>query len=262
MSKIRIVNLGDVITQNQIETLLAFAAHINPTNPEAGQAVVRDILLGVHMQSDLAEFKQGNMSENDFTQGTISKIENVTNIKLTKEQFDTAWNKMNPTHQEFSPFLNMLRDWHQGDQKIILISYTNPKDMRYLKSQLDEAKIEYTLDENSQLNRIAGMPLHLSYTAKKTKAELIELALQQVLAPPSATLFGSAPQQRSDIKYIRSVKGQEDPIIAQLAEESRQSAVDAAKTEGIETLFWDKNSGQAFHEINSDCTYVVSAAKL
>lgn len=264
MPSIRIVSLGEVVPQQQMKALMAFATVISPGDPKAAQSVLGKILLGADTYKDLSDFKEGTISEETFTANMITRIKDATTVELTPEQFDTAWNAMNPAFAEFSASLGEVLRENRGDQKIILISYTNSKDMRHLRNELDAAGTKYTLDENGEFSSIEGMPLHLSYTAKKTKADLILQVIQQMVRPPSVTLFGSAPQSQDDIKYVRSISGEKDPIFNHLHEESHKTVVDAAEQKGVATLFWNKQKGQSFNEAihESQAIHLVPAAKL
>lgn len=264
MPKVRIVSLGEIVSQVQVKALLAFAKLINPENEKAAQGVLGKILLGSDTLKDLSDFKQGVISEEEFTKKIIIRIKEATQVELTLEQFDTAWNAMNPAFSEFASLLEELLAWNRGEQKIVLISYTNPKDMRHLKSELEAANIKHTVDENNELNSIEGMPLHLSYVAKTSKADLILQVIKQLAPPTSVTMFASASQSPHNIKYVHSINGKEDPIFAYLDEQSRQPVVAMAKTKGVEALMWDKQHGQPFNEINDDSktTYFVLASKL
>lgn len=57
------------------------------------------------MLKDLSDFKQGVISEEKFTTKIIIRIKEATQVELTLEQFDTAWNAMNPAFSEFAPLL-------------------------------------------------------------------------------------------------------------------------------------------------------------
>ncbi len=260
MPRIRIVSLGEVVPQLQNRALDDFAKLINPENPKDALGVLKDILGRMKTFEDLSSFKTGSMSEEEFTNIMIKRINESTNVKLTTEQFDTAWNAMNPTVAEFSPLLGEVIRENTGEQQIVFVSYTNPKDMRHLRQMLDSAGIKYTLDENNELNSIDGVPLHLSYATKRPKGDLILHVIQKMTPAPSSAMFTSAPL---DIKYVRSINGDKDPIMAFLHDQSDQAAVDAAEKKGVDVLIWNKQAGQSFRDtIQAGQSYSIDPAKL
>lgn len=257
MTKVRIISLGEIITQNQMKTLVAFATLINPENPKSVMMQLGKILQDADTQKGLDKFKLGLKTEEEFTSDMILKIKEATGAELTRENFDKAWNAMNPNFSEFFPLLSEVFHEHHDDQKMIFISYTNPKDMRHLIKQLDEHKVIYTCDASGNINSIQGVSLYLTYVEKKSKADLILEVIQQQVASDlprdqNVTFFrkDSAPSLETvDIKYIRGIQRPDDPILRLLAERSIEETESKAGSVGVKTLLWDKGNKQAFSEV-------------
>lgn len=256
MTKVRIISLGEIIMQNQMKTLVAFATLINPENPKSVMMQLGKILQDAETQQRLDKFKLGLKTEEEFTSEMILKIKEATGVELTRENFDKAWNAMNPNFSEFSPLLSEVLREHHDDQKMIFISYTNPKDMRHLIKQLDEHKIIYTCDANGNINSIQGVSLYLTYVEKKSKADLILEVIQRQVAsdlPKDQISFfrkESAPSPETvDIKYIRGIQRPDDPILKLLAERSIEETESKASSIGVQTLLWDRGNKQAFSEV-------------
>jgi hypothetical protein len=151
-------------------------------------------------------------------------------------------------------------------QHIVLVSYTNPKDMKHLVAELRANHVPCTLDPISgELKKIGEQPLFTTYSAKKTKEQLI-LEIIQGYAPkpvdPSIPSF-FPPAPRPDIKYVRGIRGSTDPLVKALSEKSDTSVAATIASLGIETLFWNREVDQPFNDaITSTEVHIVPAAKL
>ena len=124
-------------------------------------------------QAALDQFKRGIKREDKFTSIMIAKIKATFGVELTLDSFYGAWNAMNPTYAEFRKRLEeVLRT--QEMQHIVLVSYTNPIDMRHLIAELRTNGIPCTLDAVSGgLKRIDTISLYTTYSKKNQKQTLL-----------------------------------------------------------------------------------------
>ena len=275
MTRVRIVSLGEVVTQNQMKTLNALATAINSENPRSAMGALGKILQHIDTQHSLDMFKQGMKSEEDFTLEMIAKIKEETGVELSVDDFDKAWDAMNPDFADFSPVLLDILNQNLDSQKIVFVSYTNVKDMKHLIKELDAHGMAYTRDKiNGELNSIGGVSLYLSYSEKKSKAEIIlqivKTMMNASLITESAlnefTFFGkgdSSNDQPLDIKYVCSTPGITDPVLLSLDEKNRVEVKEAIDSEEIEVLHWNKKEKQVFSEaIKTTTVYSVSALRV
>lgn len=269
MAIVRIISLGEIVTQNQRKALAAFAALINPATPEAVMGGLGKILQTDETKYALDQFKLGLKSEDEFTGEMISKIKEATGVELTRANFDRAWNAMNSSFSEFIPLLSDVIREHRDGQKMVFVSYTNPIDIEHLIRELDTNGLDYTTDgANGQLNSIGGVPLYLTYSERKSKVDLILQIISQMTEPApavasSASFFSTESPLPTDVKYIRSIQGEMDPLLKSLRERSDREVRVATESAGIETLFWNKQDGQAFSSvIHSTAVHVVPVAGL
>ena len=264
---IRILSLGEIITQNQKKTLDAFARLINPVKPESVMRDLAGLLMSPETLEALDLFKRGIKREDEFTAFMIAKIKATFGVELTLDNFYGAWNEMNPKFAEFRERLeDVLRT--QEMQHIVFVSYTNPIDMRHLITELRANGVPCTLDTVSgELNRIDTIPLYTTYSEKKSKAELIVDRVQhfspKAMDTTTPSFFPPAPVSPADIKYVRGINGPTDPLVTALSECSNTEVAAVNAALGVPTLFWNKAAGQTFHDaIVSKEVHMVAAPKL
>jgi hypothetical protein len=258
MNLIRLLSLGEVVTQNQMKTLRAFSKLINPENPHESMKKIGEILQDPAIKLTLDQFKLGFKTEDEFTDEMIGKITEQTGKILTRDEFDAAWNAMNPLFSEFQSRLVEVVSQQSAEQKIIFVSYTNPKDMRHLTKELDKHGISYTRDcITGEINSVAGVSLHLSYTNKKSKAELISAVITGEMTartPSEGYSFFGTPSTPIDIKYVLGSSSDTDPLLRALTEEAPEI--------GIETLLWNKTDQTFAEALHCTDGHLLSASRL
>lgn len=272
MSRVRILSLGEIVTQNQMKMMMEFARLINSADPQAAMIKLREILQDTETQNSLDQFRLGFKREEEVIIEMISKIRVSTGVQLTIDEFNKAWNAMNPTYPEFASVLSEVVREHHGDHKIVFVSYTNPKDIRHLKTELDSNSVPYTRDEgNGEINSICGIPLYLTYLTQKSKADLILQVMHQQTAP---RLFANrdnsffeqipvSPSEAPDIKYIQCIRGTVDPVYKMLTDKSIADVKNTTSSAGVETIFWNRQDKQPFNEVIRDtATYILPISKL
>ena len=265
MPVIRIVNLGDVVPQDQVKALMAFAKLVNPENPSEAVGKLKGVLLGEETIKDLAAFKLGDMSEEDFITKMISRANIATGKEFTPDEFRGAWNAMNPNFASFSDVLAQVIAENTDEQKIVFISHTNSFDMEFLRAQLDNNHVEYTLDDAGQLNSIAKVPLFTTYATKTSKADLILQIIGYTDFFKTAFFGKSAAVAASalDVKYVRGIQGLEDPVLKSLDQKNAAEVDLVVKTARVGTLLWNTKEKQPFNEVISKSeTVYLPASKL
>jgi hypothetical protein len=163
-----------------MKMMMELARLINSADPKAAMSQLREILQDTETQHSLDQFRLGFKREEEIIIEMISKVRESTGKQLTINEFNMAWNAMNPAFSEFASVLSEVVSEHHDDHKMVFVSYTNPKDMRHLTAELDSNSVPYTREEASgEINSICGIPLYLTYLAKKSKAELILQIIHQ-----------------------------------------------------------------------------------
>jgi len=194
IQSIRVMSLGEIVTPNMMTGVSALATLTNnPTNKVLG-AIGK-------LQKEIDSFKLGTLGETDFNNLFIAAITEATGVTITVEQFDAAWSKMNPTYKDFKENLNAAIQYNATqNQKFILVSFTNPKDMRQLLAELKENNITHQTvadeDGNTHLKSIDCIELILTYKEKKTKDELVK-QIHERYTNNSSSVF------TYDMKYIQ-----------------------------------------------------------
>lgn len=238
MKKIRIINLGDIITPQIMKTLAAFAEKLAVTIPAIGEVLTKQKTL-------IDQFKLGTLTDGGFTKQMIVELEKVSGKKLTPEEFDHAWNTMNPLFSEFKDGLAELVE-NNIDQQIILVSASNPKDIAHLTHELTANGQQVTLDANAQLSHINGIPLYLSYVRQETKPELVASIIKMHSSNHSPSQFTPAA---TDIKYIYKANNLSDAALKPIKDELDKINTLLSKT--VETIIWDKELSEALKKDNA-----------
>ncbi|MBX3709538.1 MAG: hypothetical protein KIT56_10090 [Gammaproteobacteria bacterium] len=253
--QVKIISLGEIVTPDVMKTIQAFTALIAKKKQTANPVDIgKSIGLVLQQKMKLInDFKLGAVNETDFTQQMIGYLENATGIQLTTEEFDQAWNTMNPKFEQFESLLKQAIEYNNHpSQRVIFISYTNPKDIKCLINELERNKQNYKVD-NGQLVEISGIQLYTTYAAKQTKAELIEattkrlnskFASQSMLANSINNVLSFEQAKESeplDIKYIRCVNGINDLILKEDLDKTNQEVGKKAEGFFVDTILWMKN---------------------
>jgi hypothetical protein len=195
------------------------------------------------------EMKLGTIDENEFDTKAIELFLKATGVRIAAEDLNKAWDVMNP---EFSAFESVLKEAIQFNktqgQSLVLISFTNPKDIRSLIKQLDKNGIPYKT-EGDVLIEIDGIKLLTTYALKKTKQELIKIARDELLSnrlsvlAQNSTFADKSLLEAVDIKYIHGVNNINDAMLKVFSEDFDKTT-DAIKAETqkllIHTSLWHK----------------------
>lgn len=259
----RIISLGEIVSPDLMKAINKFTSLIatkkSSTNfQEIGRAIGGVLGSKMNLINDL---KLGKISESDFDSQMISALEQATEVKLSTDEFNTAWSALCPVYSQFSLLLNEVIDFNnKPGHKVIFISYTNPKDIRHLIEQLKINNVAYKTKDD-ELIEIAGIKLLTTYGSRKTKAELIDVANQQMrsdivvqspLASSMAAVFNhdqNGLNQSPDIKYIRGVNDVKDPILKEDLDKTNEDVERQANMFSIETIIWKKFENQSLSDV-------------
>lgn len=273
-STVSIISLGEIVHQNQLKALQTFAKLVGQKNPAINQDNPKAAFMLIHgilgaAKEQLEHFKNGSLTEADYTNSMIAEIQEKTGVLLTVEEFDTAWNTMNPRYDDFAIFLEeAIRLKAQGNE-IIFISNTNPKDMSSFIKQLKQNNVSCEVSDGGELMSIGQIPVFLSYVRKQSKADLITDVIRWQ-SPPRAdsNTFWRANNPShvyapKNLQYIRGVNMPTDPLL-KLLDEATRLAVDAAVKEGhVKTIIWDRFKGETLSAtIQSSVAYSVAVSNL
>lgn len=261
--QVRLISLGEIITPDIMKCIQAFTVLIAKKKASSDLAEIGKSI-GAVMQANMSlinQFKLGKVSEEDFNEQMIALLEKATNVKLTVDEFDGAWNTMNPVFKQYELALQQAIQYNkQPDQQIIFISFTNPKDIRFLMKQLDENNINYKV-ENGQLSEIAGIKLLTTYHEKKSKEDLIEdvikrllskRASQSALASSMNNVFNAVGAETADVPnifYIRGVNRLNDPILKEDLDRTNQKVEEKASLFYVDVVLWKKFENQTLADV-------------
>ncbi|HEU5282149.1 MAG TPA: hypothetical protein VFU82_09245 [Gammaproteobacteria bacterium] len=248
MKKIRIISLGEIVTPNLGNGLNALAKMIAEKSacelkqafPQVQSAVQKNF-------GAIEQLKQGLLSEDEFNERFINAIHAESGIQLTVDEFDSAWAAMNPKFTDFRQALETALSFQdKKDQQLILISHTNPKDIRHLVNELHSNDIPYQLDADGNLCEISGIELHTTYANKVTKSDLIKnviIGLRQSDSPRNR-LFSEHKDdsQPDDIKYIHGVNEIQLETLKKDFDDTTSSVQEAAEKFRVNCILWDKKS--------------------
>lgn len=233
IQNIRVMSLGEIVTPSMMKGVTALAALTSSPVP---------VLLGVigKLQKEIDSFKLGTVSETDFNNLFISAINSATDVIITTDQFDEAWGKMNPTYDAFMKNLQSTIKYNEkNNQKFILVSFTNPKDIRRLQTELEKNKVAHQTvtdeHEKTHLKSIEGVELLLTYKEKKIKVELVKQVRERFMS-------NSTTDFTYDIKYIQGN--------------------DKLAPNTMETINWDKSNYKTLEAYLTDIPTVDEAKVL
>lgn len=250
--QITIINLGDIVTPDARLMIMAFTTLISQKKPEADIREINAGILTVIKQTTetVNLFKLGKIKEEQFNQIMIDELEKATGVRLTTEEFDNAWNAMNPGYPQFQEALALLvKHNQQQDQQVIFVSFTNPKDMRHLAACLKNAAIPHQL-EKGELAEIDGIQLVSTYTREKSKADLIEEMIKkanrksQTSSPLSSSMndvFNANQAPANSVLYIRRVNNINDPVLKTELDNTNADVDKTTQTFKVDTIIWMKD---------------------
>jgi len=249
--QIKIISLGEVITPNVMKTIQAFTDLIEKkrgTQLETNNSISTVIQQNMHL---INNFKLGTLDEKEFTEQIINALKKVTTIELSIDEFNNAWNAMNPSFDQFQALLKQAIEYNkQPNQQVIFISFSNPKDIRNITNELEKNQQQYKV-VNDQLVEIGGIELHTTYAVKKNKAELIESIIKRLNSKSLSPLANSMrntlnldqpiESEPVDIKYIRCINDVKDPILKADTDKKNQEVEKKTEEFLVETILWLKH---------------------
>jgi hypothetical protein len=249
MKKIRIISLGEIVTPNLGKGVAKLAKIIaNKTNIDRQLVLPRvaKVTQAQPQMNAIEKFKQGSLTEVEFDALMVQAYCDEFQTELsggafTADDFNTAWNAMNPDYDLFAGALASAAVFNkQKDCKLIFISYTNPKDMRHLQSQLHEHGIPCEFDHGQQLRSINGITLHTTYVKNCNKADLITAVVNDLMVAKGPGLF-AGNEGKVDIKYIHGVNGLESMEAMSKEFDATDVAVqEAMKALRVDSILWNK----------------------
>lgn len=249
MTKYLILSLGELVTPNAMNGIQALAKLVAEKKSEQPQHVLP--LIGkiiVEQNASIDAFKFGNLTEEKFDQIMLAAIENSTGAKLSVKEFNAAWNLMNPSFEQFFLKLKSASEINsQTDTQIILLSFTNPKDMRCLVKQLLDNGQSVNLDKQENPKSICDMPLHLSYVTHKNKKDILDEVVEKITekAPISTqiskNLFQALPEVVPNITSILGYNNITEPTLRKNLDREMQQMEKEAEKLHITTLMWNSD---------------------
>lgn len=258
MKKIRIISLGEIVTPNLGNGLKALAEMVTQKKSSELQQVLPQVQSAVQKNLKAIEnFKKGLLSENEFNVLFIEELRSETKIELTTEEFNSAWNTMNPKYATFKQALETALAFHtKENQQLILISYTNPKDLRHLSNELQINNIPHQLDSDGNLCEISGIKLHATYINKATKADLIKKIIVELHQSDTQhnRLFSESKDdsQPLDIKYIHGVNQIQFATLRKDFDNTTSSVQATAEKFQVDSILWNKQSTPLADTLNEE----------
>lgn len=266
--KLRIISLGDLVTQNHMEAINAFAKLINSKNPQislkdAGAMVVQIVKDNLRI---INELKIGNLTEKEFNAQMIEAIRSKTGVALTEEEFDGAWNAMNPRYDKYKAQLADAIAFNKApNQELVIISYTNPKDIRYLIQNLKENRVPHKVSSDQILLEIEGIPVYSSYARRMPKADLVQQVVKDkspaiIQGPVTRSIsdvLGLTQQESIDIKFILAEKPPiADPALREDDAKTLAAVKAKLKTLGVDIVSWNKQEQSLAEVLEGNSQFV------
>jgi len=281
LTKVRIISLGEIVTPNFENTFKAFMYTIMQKDlalkphdiiPKLKQALAVLMQEDEHGNSILNDFKVGKITEQLFINKAIAAVKTNLGVELLGEEFKAAWRAGCPTYANFKDRLAAAIMFNaEPQQKMVLISFTNPIDMEHLREELEKNALSFNIDpETGSLTKIGGMDLYLTYETKKSKAQLITEVIQNLGAskvePTSATTFAEVSMVSTatpEILYIKGVNQIEDLALAQDFATTSAAVESAADVCSVKTIIWEHSKQPLEDLLNSEAkVYHLEPAKL
>lgn len=232
--KLRILPLGEIVTPDFNKSITSFIALFSSNGVDILPQQIGGFLF--KNMNKINEFKLGNKTEQEFDQEFIAAIEQEFKVTINENELNEAWKSMAPSYAEYSDLLQQAIAFNcKQNCQVIFYSFTNPKDMCLLKQDLDANKIPYSVDGDGQLNNIAGIPLHLTYTNKQSKAELLKTILGTVL--------------NSDVAIITSNNTIANPVLRADYNRTQESLEQLLREGETPIIVWNKADKQPLSEV-------------
>jgi len=246
LKKIRIISLGEIVSPNLLSGLTKLTETIAKKSGIAIVQIASQMHTCVQDNFNLIEaFKTEKLSEPEFNKLFIDALKNETGVRLSVDELDSAWDSMNPQFFEFKHTLEQIIACNrEKNPEIVLISDTNPKDIRHLIRELQANNIPFGTDAYGHLNEISGMTIHTTYTRQLTKADLLKDVIIQLRRSEAHgnSFFNEHKEERpsSDIKYIYGVNHVEFSCLKEDFDNTTAAVQKAAGRYLVETILWNK----------------------
>ena len=252
--QIKIISLGEITTPDISKALAAFINLIAAKKEVALDQVKGSVQTVLHHNMALINsFKLGQVDEATFTKRMIDALclATETDKLLTVEEFDTAWNAMNPKFKDFEAVLRQALEYHTSpNQQIILFSFTNPKDIRHLINELKTNNVDHTVNKDGQLVAVCGISVFTTYVSKQTKEELLETIIKQCHAKSAAqgTLASSmsqilsteSKQEPVEVQLVLGLNKIPDPVLSKNLDDTNRGLVETAQKLSAAVVIWSK----------------------
>lgn len=252
---IKIINIDVVIKKDEIKARNAFVSFIADKQQSNDVSRITQAVDAVLQQNDYAisDMNCGRINAHQFTEHMIVQLSKMTNVTFNHLEFDAAWNTMYPTFSDFKDSLQSAIDYNtQPDQRIIFMALTNSKDMTHLVGELSKHKLIHK-ESNGYLDEIMGISIYLTYSRRKTGAELLgvimddlkaEMTLGSSLVRSMGAIF-NADQSNSNtpivIEYIHRLANSCQSTVTALEKSRNRSLVELqvmAQAHSIPVLEW------------------------
>lgn len=246
MKKIRIMSLGEIVTPSFDKGVTVLAEIVSKKKQSEIKKLKQEIQSVIQENTDaVLEFKKGSSEEN-FDKLLIEALQKKLGVEITSEEFNKGWAAMNPTYSDYQSVLEAAIAFHKKEnQELILISYTNIKDLRQLSNELEKHNIAHERDNKGNLCAIAGIKLHATYVHQCDKADLIKkiiIELKQSTSPRN-TFFSESKEDspKVDIKYIHGVNQLQFETLRKDLDNTNSAVKSTAEKFQVDSILWNKN---------------------
>ena len=250
-----IISLGEVVTPDISKAIGAFvellASKLRTTDFQPDPKYLLSLVVGVIKSKNelINDFKRGDKTEEDFTNQMIAALETASGVRVTVAEFDHAWSQMCPSLSQFARQLDDALALNSDKIKLVLVSDTNPKDMRALDSQLGLGGYD-RIYVNGQLDGIDDVPLITSYTRKQSKTRMVLECVKRergflasMLAQSmSAVVSGASNTEMTNIIYVCGNNEILDPVLKANLDSINEALRIQNQALAVETLVWDKKA--------------------
>jgi hypothetical protein len=234
--KIFILSLGEILTPDISKAITALAKLIAEKNSGKYAEVLKKVESLIQTNNQLIQnLKLGQLDEKEFDKLFIDAIKVETDAELTVDEFNQAWNKMIPEVKDAYPMIEQLQKAVADKHNIILVSETNPKDLRVLTERFGRW-ISFS-DDKTRVEKIFLVPLYLSHILKLSKPDLVKKAMADLLPANQQTLFANSVEL--DVCYIYSATRENLPAVE--AKLAGSQASDVAEASKITAILWNKS---------------------
>ena len=130
--------LGNICSANEQVILSAISAFLGQKGVDNSAVAAQTVCMAIMRSAALKQFKKGAITELAFNSAISELISNRCGVVISEEELNNVWNGVYPQGKLFpSESFDALMRLAEDGNRIILVSLTNPKDMRLLKIQLE-----------------------------------------------------------------------------------------------------------------------------